>query len=233
VRDDSPRWEQINPSSFQHEKDGLREFASYLPDADPYHVWANIEFVAGDGSINEVDALVLTPSGLFVLELKHWQGELNGDGNQWVRRAPNSRLIPEDNPYVLANRKAKRLSGLIAHYARQQRKTAPTPYVGAAVFLHAVALTTDLDAIGQQHVYGLDGHTESSGLPSLREMQPRNPAHRVDSARGREIASHAALTRRQLAEAQVEYEQIRAQMIAVQEELDWEVYRLMGWSMRI
>jgi serine/threonine protein kinase len=190
VRDDSPRWEQINPSSFEHEKDGLRELASYLPDADPYHVWANIEFVAGDGSINEVDALVLTPSGLFVLELKHWQGELRGDGNQWVRRAPNSRLIPEDNPYVLANRKAKRLSSLIAHYARQQRKTAPTPYVGAAVFLHAVALTTDLDAIGQQHVYGLDGHTESSGLPSLRDMllaQPRNPAHRIDSARAREI----------------------------------------------
>jgi serine/threonine protein kinase len=189
MRQDSPRWEQINPSGFRHEQDGLRELASYLPDRDPYHVWANIEFVATDGSINEVDALVLTPSGLYVLELKHWQGELRGDGSQWVRRAPNSRLIPEDNPYILANRKAKRLASLIKFYARRQGANAQCPYVGAAVFLHARGLRADLDAIGHQHIYGLDNHP-SSGLPSLKELllaQPRNPAYRVDEARARQI----------------------------------------------
>ncbi|GIF21403.1 serine/threonine protein kinase [Actinoplanes tereljensis] len=189
MREDSPRWEQINASAYLHEQDGLRELASYLPDSDPYHVWANVEFVAGDGSINEIDALVLTPSGLYVLELKHWQGELRGDGSQWVRRAPNSRLIPEDNPYVLANRKAKRLASLISHYARRQGRAAASPYVAAAVFLHAKNLTADLDAIGRQHVYGLHGRAES-GLPSLREMllaQPLNPKHRIDLDRGREI----------------------------------------------
>ncbi|MCL7459928.1 hypothetical protein M8I35_22385 [Micromonospora sp. MSM11] len=63
MREDSPRWEQINASSYTWEQDGLRELGSYLPDADPYHVWANVEFVGADGSINEVDALVLTRSG--------------------------------------------------------------------------------------------------------------------------------------------------------------------------
>jgi hypothetical protein len=92
VRIDSPRWEEINPSGYAHEKDGLRELADYLPDADPYHVWANVEFVANDGSINEIDALVLAPSGLYVVELKHWQGEVAGDGMQWMHRAPNGRL---------------------------------------------------------------------------------------------------------------------------------------------
>lgn len=189
MREDSPRWEQINASAYLHEQDGLRELASYLPDADPYHVWANIEFVAGDGSINEIDALILAPSGLYVLELKHWQGELRGDGSQWVRRAPNSRLIPEDNPYILANRKAKRLASLISHYARRQGKAPASPYVSAAVFLHATNLVTELDSIGRQHVFGLHGRPES-GLPSLRDMllaQPRNPAHRIDPDRGREI----------------------------------------------
>ncbi|PWU50675.1 BREX system serine/threonine kinase PglW [Micromonospora sp. S4605] len=189
MREDSPRWEQINASSYVHEQDGLRELASYLPDADPYHVWANVEFVGADGSINEVDALVLTPSGLYVLELKHWQGEIRGDGTQWVRRAPNSRLIPEDNPYILANRKAKRLASLIRYYARQQGRESQAPYVGAAVFLHARAMTAQgLDGIGRQHVYGLQGH--DSGLPGLKDLllaQPRNPAHRVDEARGRQI----------------------------------------------
>ncbi|HEX5542365.1 MAG TPA: BREX system serine/threonine kinase PglW [Micromonospora sp.] len=188
MREDSPRWEEINRSAYPHERDGLRELASYLPDADPYHVWANVEFVGTDGSINEVDALVLTPSGLFVLELKHWQGEIRGDGSQWVRRAPNSRLIPEDNPYILANRKAKRLASLIRHYARQQRREAQAPYVGAAVFLHARQMRANLDAIGAQQVYGLDGH--DSGLPSLKELlfaRPRNPDHLVDTARARQI----------------------------------------------
>ncbi|WP_018253498.1 BREX system serine/threonine kinase PglW [Salinispora mooreana] len=189
MREDSPRWEQINASSYVHEQDGLRELAGYLPDTDPYHVWANVEFVGADGSINEVDALVVTPSGLYVLELKHWQGEIRGDGSQWVRRAPNSRLIPEDNPYILVNRKAKRLASLIRYYARKHGREAQAPYVGAAVFLHARALDAKgLDLIGRTHVYGLEGY--DSGLPGLKDLlltQPRNPAHRVDEARGRQI----------------------------------------------
>lgn len=188
MREDSPRWEQINPSPFAHEQDGLRELASYLRDEDPYHVWANVEFVGTDGSINEVDALVLTPSGLYVLELKHWQGEITGDGTQWVRRVPGGRLVPEDNPYILANRKAKRLAGLIRFYARQKGREHQTPYVGAAVFLHARNMRARLDEIGRQHVYGLDGHP--SGLPSLKELlyaRPRDPDQLIDGNRARQI----------------------------------------------
>lgn len=188
MREDSPRWEQINPSAFAHEQDGLRALASYLPDEDPYHVWANVEFVGTDGSINDVDALVLTRSGLYVLELKHWQGEIRGDGFQWVRRLPGSRLIPEDNPYILANRKAKRLASLIRFYAAQQHRESEVPFIGAAVFLHARNLRTDLDAIGRQHIYGLPG--PQSGLPSLNEAvlrRPANPRNLVDAARGRQI----------------------------------------------
>ncbi|MEW2142672.1 BREX system serine/threonine kinase PglW [Micromonospora vinacea] len=188
MREDSPRWEQINSSSYIWEQDGLRELAGYLPDADPYHVWTNVEFVGADGSINEVDALVLTPSGLYVLELKHWQGEIRGDGTQWLRRAPNSRLIPEDNPYILANRKAKRLASLIRYYAKQHGRQRETPYVGAAVFMHAKAMRADLDAIGSQHIYGLEGHDSGlSGLKKLLLALPRNPDHLVDEARGRDI----------------------------------------------
>ncbi|MBF9127694.1 BREX system serine/threonine kinase PglW [Plantactinospora sp. S1510] len=185
MREDSPRWEQINPSAFPHEQDGLRELASYLPDAEPYHVWANVEFVGTDGSINEVDALILTRSGLYVLELKHWQGEIEGDGMLWMRRMPNGRRRQVDNPYILANRKAKRLASLIRFYARQPGKT---PYVGAAVFLHARNMRASLDPIGRQHVYGLDGH--NAGLDSLKKLlltQPSNPSHVVDAVRARQI----------------------------------------------
>ncbi|MEU8004185.1 BREX system serine/threonine kinase PglW [Catellatospora sp. NPDC049111] len=188
IREDSPRWEQINPSGFLHEREGLRELASYLPDADPFHVWANVEFVGTDGTINEVDALVLTENGLYVLELKHWQGEVSGDGTQWVRRVGNGRLEPWDNPYVLANRKAKRLSSLMQHYAKQQDRKASVPFVRAAVFLHARNMRSRLDEVGRQSVYGLDG--QGSGLPSLKQLllgRPRDVRDLVDPARGREI----------------------------------------------
>ena len=82
MRVDSSRWEEINQSVHAHEQDGLRELASYLPDADPFHVWANVEFVGADGSINEVDALVLTPSGLYLLELKHLISALHFTGHE-------------------------------------------------------------------------------------------------------------------------------------------------------
>ncbi|MFD0816869.1 BREX system serine/threonine kinase PglW, partial [Micromonospora zhanjiangensis] len=184
MREDSPRWEQINPSEFEHEKDGLRELAAYLPDADPFHVWANVEFVGQDGSINEVDALVLTRSGLYLLELKHWQGEVSGDGQQWVRRTPGGRRRL-DNPLLLANRKAKRLRSVLQQYAPPG---AAVPWVGAAIFLHATNCHSTLDNLGRQHVYGLDGG--NSGLPSLKTFlltAPDDYRQRVDAVRGRQI----------------------------------------------
>ncbi len=57
----SPRWTEITPSQYPWERDALAFLRQRLPDHEPYRVWSNFEFIAGDGSINEVDALVLTP----------------------------------------------------------------------------------------------------------------------------------------------------------------------------
>ena len=190
MREDSHRWEQINPSEFAHEQDGLRILASYLPDVDPFHVWANVEFVGADGSVNEVDALVVTRCGLYVVELKHWQGQIAGDGTHWTRRMPNGRLTPEDNPYRLANRKAKRLKSLIAYYARQQRKPMPDMFIGAAVFLHAQNMQAKLDAVGRQHVYGLDGSAGPESLVSLKDFLlelPADTGRQIDARLGHQI----------------------------------------------
>ncbi len=42
------------------------------------------------------------------------------------------------------------------------------------------------------------------------------------------VARAGAPTRERLAEARAEYDSVRARMIGLQEELDWEVYRLYG-----
>ncbi|GAA1843349.1 BREX system serine/threonine kinase PglW [Asanoa iriomotensis] len=191
MNQDSPRWEEINPSEHSHEKDGLRALASYLPDADPYHVWANVEFVGTDGSINEIDALVLTRSGLYIVELKHWAGTVSGDGTQWVRRMANGRLVPQDNPLVVTNRKARRLASLIKHYASQKNRQNDAPFVGAVVFLHHPSTVSQLDEVGQQHIYGLE--TGNSRLPSLKSflLAPARSARGVvDEERGRRIVDY-------------------------------------------
>src|SRR5262245_51272724 len=74
IRADSPRWREIHASEYGHERAGLQQIKSLLPDGDPYHAWANVEFQGADGTVNEVDLLVLLPQGLYILELKHWQG---------------------------------------------------------------------------------------------------------------------------------------------------------------
>ncbi|MEZ6051270.1 MAG: NERD domain-containing protein [Planctomycetaceae bacterium] len=62
----------------------------YLPSHDPYRAWANFEFIADDGSINEVDLLVFTPQGFFLIEIKSRPGRLFGDAGTWTWGADGS-----------------------------------------------------------------------------------------------------------------------------------------------
>ena len=85
-----------DPSQFAHICAGLLALRDLLPDADPYRAWANLEFVADDGSTNEVDLLVLARNGLHLVELKHWRGRITGDAMTWLH---NDR--PLENPLLL------------------------------------------------------------------------------------------------------------------------------------
>jgi hypothetical protein len=174
IRDDSPRWKEINASAWAHERAGLRQIKVLLPDADPYFAWTNVEFLAPDSSVNEVDLLVLTPSGLHLIELKHWQGEISGDGSHWRVQMPNGRTRSVDNPLILANRKAKRLASLLEHYNRRFGKQIRVPFIRAAIFLHAPGMRTYLDQVGRQWVYGLPGDPRS-GLPSILSLLTQQP----------------------------------------------------------
>jgi serine/threonine protein kinase len=188
VRQDSPRWTEFAHSEYAHERDGLRLLAEYLPDADPYHVWSNVEFIASDGSINEVDALVLTPTGLCILELKHWYGEISGGAQDriWQQRAnPRARLFPHDNPIFLANRKAKRLAGMVRQLAGQHDQGLSV-YVDSAIFLHAERTESHLAGHNTIDVYGRDG--ARTGLRSLKDYLTKRPRHITNDEARRIVA---------------------------------------------
>ncbi|WP_327009671.1 BREX system serine/threonine kinase PglW [Dactylosporangium sp. NBC_01737] len=190
IRPDSPRWREINASDWPHEREGLQQIQSLLPDGDPYHAWANVEFQGTDGSVNEVDLLILLPQGLYVLELKHWQGEIGGDGFQWRRTMPNGRVRIVDNPVILANRKARRLRSLLEQYAtRTPGRRARVPYVDAAVFLHAANVRSTLDPIGRQRVYGPHG-SAAAGLEDVERLLIHRPASGgIDRTTARDIVA--------------------------------------------
>ena len=105
---DSPRWNIITPSQYEWERRALDFLRIGLPNHDPYRAWANFEFQSPDGAIYEVDLLVLTKQGFWLVEIKSWSGTVRGDAGTWTRTF-NKNTVSEDNPVLLANRKAKAL----------------------------------------------------------------------------------------------------------------------------
>ena len=101
-------WVALAPSAFSWEKEALDYIKSEIPPHDAYRAWSNFEFIADDGSLNEVDLLVMTPQGLFLVEIKSNRGALAGDTHTWTWTHEGRKKVT-DNPLFLANRKAKKL----------------------------------------------------------------------------------------------------------------------------
>src|SRR5437588_11946780 len=68
------RWNTITPSQYPWERAALDLVRAGLPDHEPYRAWANFEFQAPDGAIYEVDLLVLTKQGFWLVEIKSRRG---------------------------------------------------------------------------------------------------------------------------------------------------------------
>ena len=105
-------WITVTDSQHPWERDALEFVRDRWPDHEPYRAWANFEFIALDGSINEVDLLLLTPMGFFLTETKSRPGRVFGDPGTWTWET-DGRLIPTANPIFSANLKAKKLKQLL------------------------------------------------------------------------------------------------------------------------
>jgi len=150
---EAPLWNE-GASPWPHEREALAFVRSRLPNHEPYRAWSNVEFIAGDGSVNEVDLLVVTTQGLFLVEIKSFPGVLFGDGQRWRLRRPNGREAHYDHPLILANTKAKRLRSLLARQPAFRNEQPPwvTPYI----FLSSPELDCRLHDIGRTKVFGRD-----------------------------------------------------------------------------
>ncbi|MGE3853710.1 MAG: BREX system serine/threonine kinase PglW [Planctomycetota bacterium] len=145
------RWTTIAESQYPWERDALDYLRDRLPDAEPVRVWSNAEFVSLDGRLNEVDLIVLTAKGLFLIEIKSRPGEVTGDQQRWTWRDGSS-VYEIDSPLKLANLKAKRLAELLAH--QKVTGTARLPFVEPLVFCSAPGAKIKLPVPLTSKVFG-------------------------------------------------------------------------------
>lgn len=183
MNDTSPRWHQIAPSEYRWEQEALAFVRQGLPDHEPYRAWANFEFIAEDGSIHEVDLLVLSPKGFFLVEIKSWEGTLEGDASTWVLHR-DGRPHTYDSPLLLTNRKARKLASLLK---RKMGKDARLPFLEPLVFLSNANLRCRLSGSARQGVWLRDGILPALTRVDLNELyQAGKP--RIDRPIAKQVA---------------------------------------------
>ncbi len=184
-------WNTITPSQYPWERAALDFVRDGLPDHEPYRAWANFEFQAADGAIYEVDLLVLTKQGFWLVEIKSRPGRVEGDAGTWTWTDREGKRASVDNPVLLANRKAKALSSLLK--AKMAAQKVPMPWLDALVFLSDPEIQCDLQGAARNRVCladreAADGRPGPQGHPG-GAREPRGGRGRGDVA-GRDRRPH-------------------------------------------
>ena len=184
------RWHVIAESSFPWEREALEWLRAQLPDRDPWHVWTNFEFIDDEGKVNEVDALALTPAGLFVVEIKSRPGMVTGDAHTWTW-VTDGRERSVDNPLLLTDRKSKRLASLLRRQPAIVKAKIRLPFLEPLVFLSSTSLNCRLQGQARSGVFlrGRPGAIDDDGvIGALSQGIRSNLQAPVDTQQARAIA---------------------------------------------
>jgi hypothetical protein len=65
----APRWTAVSESPFPWEAEAIAWLSQRLPESDAYRGFSSFEVVSQDGTVNEVDSLILPPTKLLLVEL--------------------------------------------------------------------------------------------------------------------------------------------------------------------
>lgn len=185
VREDSPQWHEVGQPASAAEAEALRAIKAMLPDGAIAWAWSNLSFISVNGRLAETDLLLLTRTGLTLIELKGWHGRITGNQQTW--RVGDT---TKPNPLFLTDAKAKWLRSLL-EYVQPGPKRIPIPYVKAITVLHGRDSVVDLDPVATTDTYGLDGFNVR-GVPPLSEYLARVPTDirdAVDAKRAKELVA--------------------------------------------
>ena len=184
MRDDSPQWHDVGQPATPAEAEALQAIKALLPDAALAWAWSNLSFISVQGRLAETDLLLLTRTGLTLVELKGWHGRITGNQQTW-RVGDESK----PNPLFLTDQRAKWLKGLLDYVQPHGARRVPIPFVRAITVLHGRNSVVDLDSVAATDTYALDGFNVQ-GLPPLSDYLNRVPQDirdAVDAKRARQI----------------------------------------------
>ncbi|WP_349827878.1 BREX system serine/threonine kinase PglW [Brevibacterium litoralis] len=190
MKADSPRWKVLGAPASPAEQAALDTFRELLPDDGITSAWCNLTFLDMNGRTAEVDVLLLTPAGMFLVELKGWHGTIRGNSQRWTLPGRN---VP--NPYVATDSKAKRLASLLKDggFAKPAVVRKNLPFIKSLVVMHGQDSTLDLDWQAAQNVVTLDGYNVKASGERLRKFseflsdRDGDSRDRVDGPRAKAI----------------------------------------------
>ena len=155
-------WIKVAESGYSWERDALEFVRTKFPSDEPYRAWSNFEFVADDGSINEVDLLVFTSEGFFLIEIKSRPGRLYGDAGTWLWET-DGKVVTTDNPLIGANTKSKKLRALLQRQ-RACKNKGQVPFIEPLVFCSAPELKFELQGTAAQRICLRDREKTAASL---------------------------------------------------------------------
>lgn len=187
MKADSSYWIVMGPPATPAEKVALDAFREVLPEDGITTAWVNLTFIDNNGRSGEIDVLLLTRSGLYVVELKGWHGRIVGNTQRWFHNARNV-----ENPWLATDRKAKRLAELLKDVAPNDQSRRNVPFLQSKVVLHGRGSVVELEERAALGVLAMDMF-EVKAKPSLLPVSkfltelPDNPHHVIDYQRAKVI----------------------------------------------
>lgn len=176
-------WFQELPSEYPWEQEGLKFIKGLMPKVEPYRAWATFSFTARSGRVNECDLFLVTPGGLYLVELKGHRGEVVNNGGWWTFRYGTARPKSIRNPLYLTDQKSKELRSELdwAVGRALPGSSLKIPRIEPAVFLSDTGLVSRLDEVQRRRVYGRDDgdHGLDKIWHDLLGRPPQSEAQRI------------------------------------------------------
>ncbi len=143
---DKKRWHVVSPSQYPLEQEALDFLRENLDPTITLGVWTNFEIVEPQGKLYEIDALILTIFGLWMVEIKSYGGQVLARELSIIRSRKGGTPYSESSPLLSTNLKCKVLVSRLSrtHAFRNQA----TPYLAPLVFLSQPDVRLSIDAPG-------------------------------------------------------------------------------------
>ena len=187
MKPDSPLWKVMGEPATPAEAAALDAFRELLPDDGITTAWVNLTFINDQGRTAEVDVLLLTTQGMYLVELKGWHGTIRGNAQRWDRGDRNV-----ENPRLVTDRKAKWLKSLLQDRTPNQSARKQVPHIHALVVMHGEGSTVQIAAPGDIGVLTLDGYNVSSSprllkLSNFLAQPPHEFRQQIDYQRAKQV----------------------------------------------